>query len=144
MPVILRNSDDDYWSNSQGWTEFRECATFFDDASQVWGMEGYTQTATVYEAGHNARRQLEDDNDGDSWGWAISWLFAICDTITFERADIYVPDEWGFRPSPLGSASADDSWKTEILQQLSNGQLAYVGKMLHRYTAILRKAGKDY
>lgn len=28
---IIKNNDDDYWSNDDGWTEFQDCATIFTE-----------------------------------------------------------------------------------------------------------------
>lgn len=152
MAFVIR-ADRDYWSNTSGWTKYKSWATFFDTREEVEEAQDfvladfaevrpYVAEVPNATAGYFALQRLMQDRDGDEWGWAMSWLFAICDAMTFDR-DMEVPAEWDFRPSPLGK-STDDEWKDEILVGLSDNQLAYVGNVLHRYTEHLRKAGKDY
>ena len=31
---VIRNAEGDYWSNDDGWTEFRNCATEFTNIEQ--------------------------------------------------------------------------------------------------------------
>lgn len=144
MPFVIRNADGDYWSNQDGWTEFRTFATFFDNAETVNDpVESHHREEVPNRiAGMCALRRLSVDRDGDEWGWAMSWMFALCDTMLFDRG-MEIPFEWEFRPSPIGKCT-DDEWKDEILSDLSDNQLAYLGNLLHRYTTRLRKAGKDY
>lgn len=144
MAFVIRNAQGDYWSNDNGWTEHKSWATFFDDDSEINDPIKAVRREGVLDctAGFYGLQQLVQDFDGDEWGWAMSWWFAICDEMTFNR-DLATPCEWQFHPSPMGKRN-DDEWKDEILAQMSNGQLAYLGKLLHRYTTRLRKLGKDY
>ena len=49
----------------------------------------------------------DDFGGGDEWGTALSWAFAVAETLHTVGAG--VPDELGFRPSPyLGMADPDE------------------------------------
>lgn len=87
-------------------------------------------------------QEMCSDNDGDSWGWAMSWWFAVSDHLHF-LSDVPVPAEWEFRPSPLGM-STEDLWQLDILSEYSPEEWLAAGRILHRYTALLRRHGKDY
>lgn len=146
MPKAIRNIDGDYWSNGLGWTEFKMLASFYDDDEQV-ELPHYPRpcefiTVSRAYAGWCALHSVAQDRDGDEWGWCLGWLFAVCDTLLFDRNE-EVPAHWEFRPSPMGKSS-DDEWRDEVLGDMSNSQLLYVGEVLHRYSNNLRRMGKDY
>jgi hypothetical protein len=150
MMYVIRAADGDYWSNNNGWTEHRHWASYYSRREDIedfiladFASAGvYVDEVPNYVAGRAARQAIMDDRDGDWYGWAMSWLFAICDRITFET-DSQVPAEWEFRPSPLGPSN-DDEYKIDIMSYLCEYQLLYVGEVLHRYIARLKKLGKDY
>jgi hypothetical protein len=151
MIYVCRASNGDYWSNRDGWVTDKASASFFDNPAtldlflMVNAAEHNPRAERVPGAvgGFYARRAIMDDYDhGDPYGWAMSWLFAICDRITFET-ESSVPAAWEFRPSPMGPSN-DDEFKAEVMQDWCDYQLLYVGEFLHRYIAILKKAGKDY
>lgn len=82
---------------------------------------------------------------GDNWGNCMEWWFAIADEIYWNRAPhLRVPDNWQFRPSPLGPQNEPESYTTEIVQSATDSALEEFGAMLHRYAAILKKRGEDY
>ena len=81
--------------------------------------------------------------DGDDWGETMCWLFTIADELHFERATP-VPDEWQFRPSPLGPSNDDDDFRTDCVREADDETLVRFGNLLTRYARLLRKHGKDY
>jgi hypothetical protein len=83
------------------------------------------------------------NDDGDSWGSVMAWLFAIADEITFYRnPTLNVPNEWEFRPSPLGADTETQTHK--ICHQAKDIALVKLGDTLWRYRAKLIVADKDY
>lgn len=62
----------------------------------------------------------------------------------FNREDLEVPNEWQFRPSPMGSANEEDDYATVVVREADDKSLMRFGKLLNRYAAILKKAGQDY
>lgn len=80
----------------------------------------------------------------DPWGTAMSFWFQLCDYLHFlRRTD--VPDEWQYRPSPLG-CDIDENDMEQYLnwEEYTTAQLIDMGNFLCRYTNFLKRAGKDY
>ncbi len=82
-------------------------------------------------------------NDGDDWGHVQHWLFSIADEIYFNR-DFPVPDDWGFRPSPLGPANDDDDYVTQCVRDADDKSLLKFGKILNRAARLLAAKNCDY
>lgn len=88
--------------------------------------------------------RLFDFADGDSWGTCMSLWFAVADEIHFNREDLKVPDDWHFKPSPFGPTNEPDDYTTSIVTALDDDDLKKLGKLVHRWAAKLKVAGKDY
>lgn len=82
-------------------------------------------------------------NDGDDWGHVMSWLFVVADEIHFER-DFDVPDDWGFRPSPLGKTTEEDDYYGSVVSMADDDSLLKFGNMLNRAARCLNANGKSY
>jgi hypothetical protein len=80
---------------------------------------------------------------GDKWGHTMSWLFHIADELYHHR-ETPVPDDWGFRPSPLGPSNDPDSYETECVAEATDEELVRFGNVLNRYAGLLKRAGRDY
>ena len=80
-------------------------------------------------------------NDGDTWGTCSAWLFAVADALTF-HFDESVPDDWGFRPSPMGAD--EDSHEYQFLICCDCSAVIEFGDMLWRLRGILKSQGRDY
>jgi len=93
------------------------------------------------------KQEFTSSDVGDPWGTSMSWMFAICDFLVLRRG-VPVPKEWGFSPSPFGVD--EDSMEFKELQFLNEDGIATCdeildfGKILWRYTRILKTQGKDY
>lgn len=83
-------------------------------------------------------------SDGDDWGNTVHWWFVIADEIYFNRETIAVPDEWKFRPSPLGPQNDDDDMVVGIIRETNDDDLLRFGAIIHRYARRLKHQGKDY
>jgi hypothetical protein len=88
-------------------------------------------------------REMRQDDDGDKWGWAMSWAFQLCDMIHF-RSDLYVPDELQYRPPMTNEMPEDDDYKIEILSRYAPEDWVKVVRNLNRYLDKLKEAGLDY
>lgn len=55
----------------------------------------------------------------------------------------YIPDDWRYKPSIFGGKD-DDSYWTELLEQVDHTDLARLGKMALIYCNICKRYGKDY
>lgn len=81
--------------------------------------------------------------DGDAWGNAMNWLFAIADEIHFNRS-VECPASWQFKPSILGASNDPDDYATGIVRDAPDHDLITFGQLLNRYLRALRHAGHDY
>ena len=104
----------------------------------------------------------DDDIAGDPWGTAMSWAFAVAETLTVIGAD--VPSELGYQPSPYVrvedietyepesypdsevwaylNVDASGMWDADTEARVTEVQTA--GKCLHLYIELCREAGLDY
>lgn len=89
----------------------------------------------------NLKAEFRLTNDGDSWGNAMSWWFAVAGEM-YERG-LEVPPAWQYRPSPMGAIDPDQ-YEAPIVAEAADDNLCRFGAMLHRYAGMLRAAGKDY
>lgn len=93
--------------------------------------------------------RMRDDFGSDDWGTAIGWAFGVCEVLHF-RTGLSVPDETGFRPSPvvsdLDTDSYPDCYVLEMLEggEVSPAELQTAARCLSRYLGWLRDAGKAY
>jgi hypothetical protein len=89
--------------------------------------------------------EMRQDHDGsDSWGWALSWTFTICDLIHF-RSDLGVPDELEYRPGMAQSGpDPDDTYRIEILSGYTPDSWIRAVRVLTRYLNLLDRHGKSY
>jgi len=86
--------------------------------------------------------QLTYDS-GDPWGSCMSWLFAVCDYLTFET-DECVPDEWQFKPSLFGADDDDYHFQTLKELNLPSKDIMHFGSLLIRFNALLKRKNLDY
>ena len=96
-------------------------------------------TFTTFE---NLKAAFRLANDGDAWGTSMGALFSVCFELHHRGDDI--PDAWEFKPSPLSGDLRDDSFWTPELENRGTPALLEFGELLHRYTGMLRAAGRDY
>lgn len=106
-------------------------------------------TTTVRPAGADyLRADLALTADGDAWGWAMAWHFAIAETLYVY--DESIPDDWGFRPGMglYGPDSLEDTFEHELTRAAyelyGRDVLAYWGRVLDRYEDWCKLAGVDY
>jgi hypothetical protein len=86
--------------------------------------------------------QLNYDK-GDAWGSCMGWLFAVCDYLTFQT-DESVPDDWHFRPSPLGADIFSDNYKKLLELNVPSEDVLHFGSLLVRFSELLKRKGLDY
>jgi hypothetical protein len=92
---------------------------------------------------------LRLDDSTDPWGTGMGWFFGITHVIWHLSAE-ETPPHWEYRHG-IGCTKLDtEDWPTgEIAalyesDEVTDDDLLYVGEVLHRYTAALAAAGKDY
>lgn len=78
--------------------------------------------------------------DGDAWGNTMVWWFTVAGEM-FTRGK-RIPDEWNYRPGVC--AKEFGRWETEVCEEATDEALLQFGKLLYRYAARLKQAGKDY
>ena len=89
-----------------------------------------------------------DAGDSDEWGHTLGHHFAVAAMLT--ALGYTTPDEWEYRPSPMGPAGELAEWPgAEWLDAVTNGDvtasdLLTVGNELLADAARLRADGKDY
>lgn len=83
-------------------------------------------------------------NDGDAWGSCMKWWFTIADEIYFNRDNLSVPDDWQFRPSPLGPSNEEGDYEADECKAASDEDLMAMGGLMHRLAGILKAKGLDY
>lgn len=91
---------------------------------------------------------MRDSFDGgDAWGSVMEWWFALADVITDIDAT-QIPSEWEFRQSPFGADTEAYAYNAILETMRDDGvtleTLLHAGKVLTRYAAQLKLAGKDY
>ena len=90
-----------------------------------------------------------DFDKGDPWGSSMAAHFGIAHAL--EHAGEDVPGEWEYRDSPLcdGLDPDEDYEAIAITEAIERGDLTWaevvrIGAVLHRYEAILDRAGRSY
>lgn len=86
---------------------------------------------------------FHETSSGDPWGNTMGWLFAIADYLHFET-EIEVPEEWEFRPSPLGVGTEEDAYEWQALKEAEPEAILPFGRLLWRYRGYLKFKKKDY
>jgi hypothetical protein len=106
-------------------------------------------TTTVRPAGADyLRPDLALTADGDAWGWAMSWWFAIAETLYVY--DEPIPADWSFRAGMglVGPDDLDETYEHEITRaayELHGAEsLTYWGDVLSRYSDWCKLSGLDY
>lgn len=89
------------------------------------------------------KTQFQLTSTGDHWGNCMQWLFAVCDYLTFET-DECVPDNWQFRPSPLGADEDDFNYQTLKELDVPSEDVLHFGSLLVRFSELLKRKGLDY
>lgn len=89
----------------------------------------------------------QDDLKYDPWGTSMSWHFALCDVMV-EWAPPYPPADWKFRQAMAGPDTESFAYQelTSLMEsgELSSTDLLRIGNVLHRYEAMLDRAGRSY
>ena len=78
---------------------------------------------------------------GDPWGSAMQWFFAVADSVVFYH-DLDAPQEWMFRPSPMGADDESDQY--QFLKECEPCAVLRFGNLLNRYCDKLELAGENY
>ena len=90
------------------------------------------------------RQEYDLTSDNDQWGTCMNWLFTISAYLTFET-DLECPDDWEYRPSPLGSDNDEDDYTYQIIKsEFSPDDVLSFGCVLFRYSRALERAGLSY
>lgn len=92
---------------------------------------------------NNLNQEFRVTGCHDSWGNVMAWWFSIADHLTF-NSDLYVPDSWEYRPSPLGPSNDPDDYVTNVLNETDDNLLLKFGNILERYARNLERHGKNY
>ena len=95
-------------------------------------------TATTYQELKTEIRV--DDLAHDPWGTGMSWLFSVCDVLTWERS-CGTPDHWEFR---AGIGPDSENLAFTILNGANDATLVRFGNLLERFTRAVKHAGKSY
>ena len=90
---------------------------------------------------NDLKQEFNMVDDGDPWGNAMSWWFAIADELEGNR-ELSCPDHWEFRMSPLGPEN--DSYQAAIVNEYSDAVLIRFGNVLCRYVQFLKYKNMDY
>jgi hypothetical protein len=87
------------------------------------------------------KQHFAQTNDGDTWGSAMSALFAVSGEMHFRGMDV----PWPYSPGAGGDGRAEigDDWRLE-LSLASADALERFGAVLSRAYDICKAQGKDY
>ena len=80
-------------------------------------------------------------DSGDRWGSAMGLFFDVAEEL--DRRDEDIPAEWGYRAGALGVGDPE-SFEAEILTDADSDDILRLGRVLHRYTGMLDRAGHSY
>jgi len=80
---------------------------------------------------------------GDPWSSCMSWLFPVCDYLTYET-DQDVPDSWQFKPSMFGANTDDYNFQTLKELNLPSKDILHFGSLLIRFDKLLKRKNLDY
>jgi len=83
----------------------------------------------------------QDDIRYDPWGTAMSAFFDVCEELY--RQGEYIPFEWQFSAGAAGVGDPDTYFAKEI-EGSNPDELIKFGNLMHRYTEMLRRAGRSY
>ena len=90
------------------------------------------------------KQEFRMSHDGDTWGNTMRWWFTIADEIYFNRENIRVPNEWQFKPSPMGPSNDPDDYVTNVVKEADDDSLLAFGKIINRYASLLKRNEMDY
>jgi hypothetical protein len=88
------------------------------------------------------KSEFRISSDGDDWGNAMHWWFAIAGEI-HEHREWNVPDAWRYRPGLSAIPDATD-YAAEACHNATDDALTEFGALIHRYARALKRAGKSY
>ena len=83
-----------------------------------------------------------DDLNYDPWGTVMACFFALAGELYHRYPDCEILQEWEYSPG-LSPRDTDSHW-FDIFEQVHTGDLIAFGRILNRYSNLLRIAGKDY
>lgn len=84
----------------------------------------------------------DDYDNGDKWGWAMSWAFDVCAELS--SRDLYdQPNDLQYRAG-IGGVHIDDESRAQGLSLIGNDALEYFAKFLKRYIAACERKGLSY
>ena len=78
----------------------------------------------------------------DPWGTAMGAFFAVAAELQWRGTDI--PAKWQYTPGCAADQREPDGDWFALLEAADEEVLLSFGEMLHRYTDLLRRDGKDY
>lgn len=88
-------------------------------------------------------------DEGDVYGWAMGWWFAIADVLYVYGENI--PAEWKYSPGVSArTGDVPDSYEAQLLSDLLAGcditadDMRYWGMVLLRYVDVCSLAGRSY
>lgn len=77
----------------------------------------------------------------DPWGTSIAAFFDVA--AEMYNRDMDIPVDWHYCPSQLG-VNVEDDILADLFSRCETEDIRYIGDLLHRYTNMLKIAGKDY
>jgi len=89
------------------------------------------------------KRDYKINSTSDTWGDAMSYGFAICETL-HERGEHDIPKLMEFRPSPFGVSEDSEDTIREELKLYDTNVLESFGRILNRLIDILKYSGRNY
>lgn len=89
----------------------------------------------------DAKQEFRLADDGDTYARVMMWLFAVSDTLHFDRDDDTPMVEFDYQPSPIQS-EPEYSPEYEIVREMPDTELIHFGRVLNRYVDMLKAQGK--
>lgn len=77
----------------------------------------------------------------DRWGSAMSMFFDVAEELYRRGEDI--PEEWQFRAG-AGGVGEPETYEAEIINDADSADILRLGRVLHQYTNMLKRAGESY
>lgn len=115
-----------------------------DELEKIARCIAFLKDANPLDGGTRSLSNLKDEfrltGDGDDWGNAMSWWFAVA--LEMNDRGMTIPDDWKFR---AGAGRSDaETLEGEACQQAEETALEEFGALLDRYVRYLKFKGKDY
>lgn len=88
------------------------------------------------------KSEFRIDLSGDSWGHSMGCFFDLCGELYHRGDDI--PDHWHYGPGAASDPREPQSYWFEVFEEMDSAVMLSFGEILHRYTGMLRAAGRSY